>query len=273
MRTNIKLGMIAVAALVISGTGLVQFSGFRSEEITDLPDLVVIPAGDFIYRQPGQFRIGTRVVDAPLRHETAKSQMRIMKYHVSQAEYDACVQDGACMPTNVKPGQNLPQVAVSYVDATAYARWFSKKTRLNWRLPSATEWRRAAGNKYIDDSLGNLEDENDPAQRWLLEYARQVDLRGESDLELRPRGANGHNDLGLYDISANVWEWTDTCFQNAQLDASGQNITDSSANCSVRVVEGKHAAYIIDFVRDARVGGCAAGIPPDHLGFRLILDS
>ncbi|MES2551670.1 MAG: formylglycine-generating enzyme family protein, partial [Pseudomonadota bacterium] len=28
----------------------------------------------------------------------------------------------------------------------------------------------------------------------------------------------------------------------------------------------------VDFIRDARSGGCAAGVPPDYLGFRLVLD-
>ncbi|TNC43206.1 formylglycine-generating enzyme family protein, partial [Rubellimicrobium rubrum] len=31
-----------------------------------------------------------------------------------------------------------------------------------------------------------------------------------------------------------------------------------------------HRAAVIDFVRDASSGGCAAGVPPHHLGFRLV---
>jgi len=40
----------------------------------------------------------------------------------------------------------------------------------------------------------------------------------------------------------------------------------------VRVVEGSHWSYVTDFIRDARAGGCAAGVPPRHLGFRLVRD-
>ena len=43
-----------------------------------------------------------------------------------------------------------------------------------------------------------------------------------------------------------------------------------NANCGVRVVEGQHRAYVTDFIRDARAGGCAAGVPPSNLGFRLV---
>ncbi len=38
------------------------------------------------------------------------------------------------------------------------------------------------------------------------------------------------------------------------------------------VVEGEHRAYVTDFIRDARAGGCAVGKPPSNLGFRLVRD-
>ena len=50
---------------------------------------------------------------------------------------------------------------------------------------------------------------------------------------------------------------------------AGSSIS-SKANCGVRVVEGQHRAYVTDFIRDARAGGCAVGVPPDNLGFRLV---
>ena len=49
-------------------------------------------------------------------------------------------------------------------------------------------------------------------------------------------------------------------------------VAATSVNCGVRVVEGQHRAYVTDFIRDARAGGCAAGMPPSNLGFRLVRD-
>jgi hypothetical protein len=31
-------------------------------------------------------------------------------------------------------------------------------------------------------------------------------------------------------------------------------------------------SYVTDFIRDARAGGCAAGVPPSNLGFRLVTE-
>ena len=73
----------------------------------------------------------------------------------------------------------------------------------------------------------------------------------------------------MLDIAGNVWEWTNTCFVRTALDETGK-ASEHDANCGVRVVEGQHRAYVTDFIRDARAGGCAAGVPPSNLGFRLV---
>ena len=36
------------------------------------------------------------------------------------------------------------------------------------------------------------------------------------------------------------------------------------------MLEGLHRAYMSNFVRDGKSGGCAVGTPPEHLGFRLV---
>ena len=33
-----------------------------------------------------------------------------------------------------------------------------------------------------------------------------------------------------------------------------------------------HRSYMTDFIRDPRTGGCAAGVPPANLGFRLVVE-
>ena len=52
--------------------------------------------------------------------------------------------------------------------------------------------------------------------------------------------------------------------------AERERITNT--NCGVRVVEGAHRSYMTDFIRDPRSGGCAAGVPPANLGFRLVIE-
>ncbi len=86
----------------------------------------------------------------------------------------------------------------------------------------------------------------------------------------RPGGTFGANSNGLDDLAGNVWEWTNSCFLRVSLDSEREQITNT--NCGVRVVEGTHRSYMTDFIRDPRSGGCAAGVPPANLGFRLVVE-
>jgi len=236
-----------------------------------VPATVRLAAGVQDYRPAGEFRIGTRIVDAPPGRARVAA-VEIMKYQVSEADYARCMDAGACPATLTGRRADYPQTNVNLGDAMAYAAWLSARTGSAWRLPSDAEWLRAAGNRAVDDALGAEASGNDPSRRWIAGYRREAALRGESALGPRPLGAFGANDLGVQDIAGNVWEWTGTCFQNGTVSADGQTIASHSDYCGVRAVQGRHRAFVIDFIRDARVGGCSAGLPPDHLGFRLVHD-
>lgn len=136
----IKAVAIVFGVTAISVTGYFLYDRYGPAEISELPEVVAIPAGDYNVRLIGDFRIGTRIVDAPMRGHSLKSDLQIMKYHVSQTDYMACVSDGGCQKTVKMKGEDMPQVTVNYLDAVIYAKWFSEKTKRSWRLPSAAEW-------------------------------------------------------------------------------------------------------------------------------------
>ncbi len=233
------------------------------------PETVRLEGGPQRYRPAGEFRQGTRIVDAPLE-PLQTAAIEIMKFHVSEADYARCVADGACLSTPSLGRADIPQTNVNHADATAYAVWLSDRTGSQWRLPTDAEWLRAAGDRGFDDGFAPEANGADPSRRWIALYRREVERRGAADLALHPLGHFGVNDQGVADIAGNVWEWTETCFQNGTLTADGGAVATRSDYCGVRAVQGKHRGFVIDFVRDARTGGCAAGVPPDYLGFRLV---
>jgi len=163
-----------------------------------------------------------------------------------------------------------PMVGVSWRDATAYAEWMTNKTGLIHRLPTDEEWVFAAGEKVRDEALP-LVDPLDPAQAWIARYEAEANRARPGALDPQPVGSFGRNDNGLQDIGGNVWEWTNSCFLRITLEPTGAaRVTNT--NCGVRVVQGAHRTYMTDFIRDPRTGGCAAGVPPANLGFRLVVE-
>ena len=266
---KLKFGMMAGVFAVSFGVGSPSIVMSSSAQLDSVEAVDIAPRA-FAYRVAGDFSQAGRPVDAPLVAVARTSALHIMKQQVTAAEYDRCVAEARCMsrPSSGSSGPNLPVVQTSWEDATAYASWLSGKTGETWRLPTDEEWVFAAGSRFHDDAL-LVAASRDPSVRWLARYEKESEQEA-LDQRPRPTGAFGANEYGLLDLSGNVWEWTNTCFIRQSLDAVGKPAGASIANCGVRVVEGEHRTYVTDFIRDARVGGCAVGKPPSNLGFRLV---
>ena len=230
--------------------------------------MVELQPGQIAYRLAGDFTRAGKQAEAPLATLRIAAPLAIMQHQVSAADYQQCVEASACraLDRGVVVATDRPAVQVSWHDASAYAGWLSGNTGERYRLPTDEEWAFASGSKFNDDGLPV--DAQDPAKRWLSRYERESELT-TGDTEAHIFGRFGANENGLLDLAGNVWEWTDTCFVRSVLDDAGQTIR-SNANCGVRVAEGAHRAYVTDFIRDARAGGCAAGTPPSNIGFRLV---
>jgi formylglycine-generating enzyme required for sulfatase activity len=254
-------GPLAMAPLLNDGGS--PDAGFRDPQA-----FVELLPGTASYRAAGDFTRAGKQAASPLVTVRFEAPLTIMKHQTSSADYQRCVDDGACqaLDRDVMVAPDRPVVRVSWHDANAYAAWLSKKTGEHYRLPTDEEWAFAAGSKFRDDGLPV--DEKDPSKRWLARYERESD-RAPADPQAHAFGSFGTNENGLLDVGGNVWEWTSTCFVRTVLDDAG-DARSKNPNCGVRVAEGQHRSYVTDFIRDARAGGCAAGLPPTNLGFRLV---
>lgn len=233
-------------------------------------NVVAIPAGEFTYQAAGEFLDDGMPVNAPQIKTSLEPGWVIMQRQVSQSEYMACVDDGACkrLDKSFRKNNNpdLPAVGISWADATAYANWLSDKTGYQWQLPSYEQWVRAAADKYQEE--GDLpSDRNNPATRWLAEYEREASRARGRVKPAQVFGTFGANQLGVLDIAGNVWEWTNTCFASY---STGILPLKPRENCGIKFLGGAHIAAMPDFIRDPRNGACSVGLPPANLGFRLV---
>ena len=263
---KVKMAMLAGAlAAPVLATALTPAPSHDSDGTSRLT-----PA-QFSYRAAGDFSRAGRPVEGPLRELSLPANLTIMKRQVTVGEYARCVDDGACPRIAERKGsQDVPVTGVNWHDASTYAVWMTRRTGVLHRLPTDEEWTFAAAEKARDEALP-IADPADPAQAWIARYEAEASRERPQAISPQPGGTFGTNSKGLDDVAGNVWEWTDTCFIRMSLDDGREQITNT--NCGVRVVQGAHRSYMTDFIRDPRSGGCAAGIPPTNLGFRLVVET
>lgn len=100
-----------------------------------------------------------------------------------------------------------PVVNVSHKDAIAFTEWLSKKENRKYMLPSEAEWEYACrGGKGGKAESTAYWFGNDVSR--LHDYANIDGTKGKDRFErTSPVGSFAANQLGLYDMHGNVWEW------------------------------------------------------------------
>ena len=154
-----------------------------------------------------------------------------------------------------------PAVCVSWNDASAYAKWLSRKTGKRFRLPTEAEWEYAARAgtttaRYWGDEVGsNNANCKGCGSRW-------------DDDETAPVGSFKPNTFGLFDMLGNVWEWTCSQYKESY-DGSEQECSVSARTYSLR---GGSWSYRPRYVRSAYRGFNVPDLRYSFLGFRLAQD-
>ena len=127
----------------------------------------------------------------------------IGKYEVTQAQWQSVMGNN---PSFFK-GDNLPVENVSWNDVQDFLVKLNQLTGKRYRLPTEVEWAYAArGGQYNSR----------------YEYAGSNDIgsvawyKGNSGNQTHPVGQKQPNDLGIYDMSGNVWEWCSDWYDDTQ---------------------------------------------------------
>jgi len=131
--------------------------------------------------------------------EKTISSFNISKYPITLENYKIyCNEIKKEIPINENDDDRVPIINVTCIDAVDFCNWLSQVTGNTYRLPTEAEWEFAArgGNKSKGFKFSGSEDVESVAF-----------YRGNSGLSPQPVGQLDANELGLYDMCGNVWEW------------------------------------------------------------------
>jgi formylglycine-generating enzyme required for sulfatase activity len=151
-----------------------------------------------------------------------------------------------------------PVVCVSWNDANAFARWFSTINGKGYRLPTEAEWEYAArsAGKREKYAGGNVVDD----VAW---------YSGNSANSTHPVGKKSANGLGLYDMSGNVWQWTNDWYGENYYSVSPRINPPGPQSGSKRIFRGGSWFYDARGARTTYRDFASPNYRSSYLGFRL----
>ena len=189
-------------------------------------------------------------------HQVTLSDYYIGETEVTQELWQAVMGDN---PSTFS-GANLPVETISWDDCQTFITKLNQLTGKNFRLPTEAEWEYAArsGQKSRGYKYAGSNTLSDVAWYWENSSSKTHSVKQKQA-----------NELGLYDMSGNVWEWCQDWHGIYGSAAQTNPIGPSSG--SSRVVRGGSWIDSASNCRVARRGGSSPGDHGNDFGFRVVL--
>ncbi len=233
-----------------------------SEDKYTVENIVMTEGADvsvnMVFVKGGSFTMGSNEGDDDEKppHKVTVSDFNIGKYEVTVGEFKKFMESGSYRTDAEQEGwsyvwtgtswekkngvdyrcdvkgerrireeDNHPVIHISWNDADAYCKWLSKSTGKKYRLPTEAEWEYAArgGNRTNGYKYSGSINIEEVAWYW-----------DNSGKKTHPVGTEKKpNELGIYDMSGNVWEW---CSDRYGAYSSAAQINPTGASSETRRV-------------------------------------
>ncbi|MBB3700099.1 SUMF1/EgtB/PvdO family nonheme iron enzyme [Flammeovirga yaeyamensis] len=219
---------------------------------------------DMIYVKGGEFQMGDRKGDLVLDtgenpslplHNVKISGFFVGKFEVTQNLWETVMGKN---PSETKMG-NLPVETVSWNDCQDFIKKLNTLTGKDYRLLTEAEWEYVArgGKKHSDEETGNV---NITDRAWILD---------NSEGKLNAVGSKQPNELGIYDLQGNVWEWVNDWYAVDSYKKSMSDDPQGVQNGKEKVYRGGSYMSEEEFCRPAYRNYDEPQIKQSFIGLRL----
>jgi formylglycine-generating enzyme required for sulfatase activity len=232
-------------------------AGFKFKDCDFCPPLVVVPNGEF------QMGSSEHPHEKPTHKVKIPLPFAIGQYEVTYAEWDRCVDAGACRYRPQHQGSPGDAVGnLSWDDANAYLKWMSEQTGQIYRLPSEAEWEyaaRAGINKrfWWGDDAGSGK-------------ANCSDCGAGTNGQPLAAGSYKPNPFGLYDTAGNMAEWVQDCWNQSYQGAPADGSPWLKGNCGLRALRGGSFGNKSTYIRSPARFRYDSDVRYEANGFRVL---
>ncbi|GHV17135.1 hypothetical protein AGMMS49938_17760 [Fibrobacterales bacterium] len=218
---------------------------------------------ELVFVEGGSFRMGDWYNegqdDERPAHSVTVGSFSISKYEVTQGLWKEYM--GGSNPSNFK-GDYLPVEKVSWNDVQTFISNLNARTGKNYRLPTEAEWEYAARGGSVSKGYRYSGSNNIGDVAWYVD---------NSGRQTHRVGTKASNELGIYDMSGNVWEWCSDWYAGDYYMRSPSENPTGAGSGSNRVLRGGSWYSDATGARVAYRGNSGPGNSGNALGFRLVL--
>lgn len=219
---------------------------------------------EMVFVQGGTFTMGCTTEqgndcgnDERPAHKVILDDYYIGKYEVTQAQWKAVMGSN---PSKFSGCDNCPVEQVSWDDVQEFIRKLNSLTGKKYGLPTEAQWEYAArgGNKSKSYKYSGSNEVDRVAWYW-----------NNAEFKTHLVGKKLPNELGIYDMSGNIWEWCSDWYASYSSDSNFNHQSPSSDN--YRILRGGSGLYTAPLCRVAyRIYNIPKYRNEDY-GFRLVL--
>ena len=222
---------------------------------------------EMVFVEGGRFTMGC-IVDDCLDDEKPSHQVTVSHFHISKQEITQALWR-TVMGDNLSyfKGDSLPVENVSWNEVQEFIGKLSRLTGKQYRLPTEAEWEFAArgGNKSMDYRFSGSNEADDVAWYWNNIPSQVMGVEGYGTQTV---GLKLPNELGIFDMSGNVFEWCSDWY--GEYDSSDQTDPAGPASGAYRVVRGGSWSNGKQGVGVSNRGFIMPNLRFNYLGFRLV---
>jgi len=197
------------------------------------PEMVIVEGGTFTMGCTKEQGNNCFKWEYPI-HKVTVDGFKIGKYPITQKQWETFMGNN---PSHFKGG-NLPVERVSWEDAQEFIAKLNAATGKNYRLATEAEWEFAARGGNLSKGYRYSGSDNPDEIAWYNINS------GNTTLSV---GTKAPNELGIYDMSGNIWEWCNDWY--GSYSAKTQTNPLGPVEGSYRVGRGGSWSYSVDYCR------------------------